>query len=85
MKEKGKKFWKFVNGKKTYIGFGLHSLLIAGKYFFPQYIDDSTSAVGHQIIFSITGVGVGHKITKFFQSNLGKKAIQIITGFFKKK
>lgn len=85
MKEKSKKFWKFIDGKKTYIGVGLHVFWFVSNLVFPDFANNSEQNIGHGIIFQITGVGIGHKIDKFLKSTTGKKAIQIITGLFKKK
>lgn len=77
--------WNKVSGKKTAVGFSLHTLWWVGNMFFPDMASDMQQNLGHVLIFKITGVGIGHKLFKFIKGDTGKKAIQIITRLFIKK
>lgn len=58
------KLWNWANGKKTAIGLGLHAVLFVSNIAFKDLMTQEQSLYGHGIIFSATGVGIGHKINK---------------------
>jgi len=59
-----KKLWTWINGKKTLIGIGLHLAWFAVNMVKKDLTDSGQFWEGHGYIGVITGVGVGHKITK---------------------
>lgn len=66
-KSKVEKAWEYLSGKKTFIGLSLHAAWLAAGIIFETDIPESKALLGHTIIFQITGVGIGHKIFKFFK------------------
>jgi len=62
-----KDIWKKISGKKTITGIILHSIWFGANLIYPNLADSSQRYIGHGIIFNITGVGVGHKLLKFFK------------------
>lgn len=59
-----KKIWAKLSGKKTIIGLGLHLAWFAANIAFKDLSTSSETITGHGLIFSITGVGIGHKVIK---------------------
>ena len=66
-KNKVEKVWNFLDGKKTTIGLSLHVAWLAAGIIFNKEIPESKLLIGHTLIFQITGVGIGHKVLKFFK------------------
>ena len=64
MKEKLKKLWIAIDGKKTIIGIGLHTAWFIANMVLPELSTENEALVGHGLIGTITGVGVGHKVSK---------------------
>lgn len=58
------KIWSAINGKKTAIGIGLHVAWFVANMAFKNISTDEQAITGHALIFSVTGVGIGHKINK---------------------
>jgi len=66
--EKGKtlsKIWDWLNGKKTYIGLSLHTILIIVSKAIP--VVEPFKEIGHILIGIITGAGLGHKGLKYIK------------------
>lgn len=65
LKEKTVKFINWINGKKTYIGVGIHFIWGVVNFF----VDETKpfSEIGHSGIFLLTGVGLGHKGLKWLK------------------
>ena len=67
-----KKIWEKLNGKKFYIGLGLHTVWFAANIVFKDLTNYNESLVGHAIIGSWTGVGLGHKGIKIINKAIDK-------------
>lgn len=53
-----------IDGKKTIIGLGLHTIWFAANIAFKDLSSTTEAAIGHTIIGSWTGYGLGDKIYK---------------------
>lgn len=72
---------EWLNGKKTYIGVGLHAAWFVANIVFKDLTDSGQYWEGHGYIGAITGVGVGHKLLK---TESGKKVTDSIKRAVKK-
>ena len=59
-----KKLWNWIDGKKTYIGIGLHLAWFAANMIKKDLTDSAQYWEGHGYIGVLTGVGAGHKAFK---------------------
>ena len=84
LKEKFKKLWDFLNGKKTIIGTGLHAAWLIANIVFPDMVNNNNELIGHGLIFQITGVGISHKAGKLLNSDSGKKVVTSLKKLIKK-
>lgn len=64
MKEKLKRLWAAIDGKKTIIGIGLHAAWFIANIVLPELSTENEALIGHGLIGTLTGVGVGHKVSK---------------------
>jgi len=62
LKEKLNRTWKWLNGKKTFIGGALHLAWAVVHLTVPA--TKPFAEIGHSGIFLLTGVGLGHKTLK---------------------
>lgn len=60
------KTWKWLDGKKFWIGVVGHAAWLTTNLIFKDLATPEQSAYGHLIIGSVTGVGLGHKAVKFY-------------------
>lgn len=67
-----KKLWSYFDGKKTVIGILMHAGWLAANIVFKDMANVNEVLVGHSLIFSITGVGIGHKINKAIKDGTRK-------------
>ena len=64
MKDKLKRLWAAIDGKKTIIGIGLHAAWFVANIVLPDLSTENEALMGHGLIGTLTGVGVGHKVSK---------------------
>lgn len=67
-----KKLWGKLNGKKTAIGIGLHAAWFISNIIFKDLSTYNESLVGHAVIGSLTGVGLGHKGIKIINKAIDR-------------
>ena len=60
------KTWKWLNGKKFWLGLAGHAAWIAANIVFKDLTTEEQAAYGHLIIGQVTGVGLGHKGYKWY-------------------
>ena len=80
-----KKFWNFLDGKKTKIGTILHIAGIVASVMLDDYINETHQIVYHSVVGHVTTVGVFDKVRKFINSDSGKKIISLINKLITKK
>ncbi len=56
--------WNKLNGYKTGIGVLLHVTWFLLNLIFKELSTDPETLTGHGLIFTMTGVGIGHKVYK---------------------
>jgi len=64
---------KNISGFKTISGGLLHLSWFIYYVFINAEIPSHLQWRGHEIIFVLTGIGIGHKAIKYFNSNKGEK------------
>jgi hypothetical protein len=64
MKKFFKKLWAKISGYKTLIGVSGHIVWFLANVIKKDLSSPSETVIGHSLIFTITGVGIGHKISK---------------------
>lgn len=74
MKKFFKNIWLRISGYKTIIGVSGHIVWFLANMIKKDLSSPSETAIGHSIIFSITGVGIGHKITKNVKKKSDRKS-----------
>jgi len=73
MKKLLNKIWSKLDGYKTYLGVGLHLVWFIVNIAKKDLSTTSEAVIGHTLIGTITGTGLGHK---FGKSDKGKKIIE---------
>lgn len=58
------KIIKWLDGKKFFIGLGMHTIWFVANLVSKDLATPTEVAIGHSIIGGWTGVGLGHKVYK---------------------
>lgn len=77
------KIWEAFNGKKTIIGIAMHAAWFAANIAFKDLSTQDEAITGHALIFTVTGVGIGHKISKKVNQAIEKANSDISINNFK--